>query len=55
VLQEESIEVPEGMCLEVPVALVLDEGVLKVEARLLEGEERAVKQQAEAEVAAAEA
>jgi hypothetical protein len=54
VLQKENIAVPEGMCLEVPVALVMDEGVLKVEARLLQGEERAVKQQAEAEVAAAE-
>ena len=44
VLQKENIEVPEGMCLVVPVALVMDEGVLKVEARLLQGEERAVKQ-----------
>jgi hypothetical protein len=40
-------QVPEGMCLEVPVALVMDEGVLWVEAMLLQGEERALKHRSE--------
>ncbi|HLO24612.1 MAG TPA: hypothetical protein VK187_00755, partial [Geobacteraceae bacterium] len=48
VLKDERIQVPEGMCLEVPAALVMDEGVLKVEAMLLQGEERALKHRSEA-------
>lgn len=42
-LKGESFKIPKGMCLEVPVALVLDEGQLKVEAKLLHGKERSVK------------
>lgn len=42
-MKDDSMQVPEGMCLEVPVALVMDEGVLKVEALLLQGQERALK------------
>lgn len=46
-LKDEGMEVPEGMCLEVPVMLVLDEGQLKVEANLGKGVQRAVKQDEE--------
>jgi len=42
-LKGDSVKVPKGMCLEVPVALVLDNGQLKVEARLMHGKERPVK------------
>jgi hypothetical protein len=48
-LKDEGIDVPTGMCLDVPVALVLDEGVLKVEVMLLKGEQRAVKSRDEEE------
>ena len=44
-LLDENIRVPAGMCLEVPVALVLNNGVLKVEAKLSRGKERAVKKE----------
>ncbi len=43
VLKKEEIEIPEGMCLEVPVSLILDEGALKVEANLRMGVQRTVK------------
>ncbi|HYF80864.1 MAG TPA: hypothetical protein VD973_27445 [Symbiobacteriaceae bacterium] len=46
-LKDEGMEVPAGMCLEVPVMLVLDEGQLKVEANLGKGVQRAVKQDPE--------
>ncbi|HYF76401.1 MAG TPA: hypothetical protein VD973_04685 [Symbiobacteriaceae bacterium] len=44
-LKDENIRVPEDMCLEVPVALVMDRGMLKVEAKLTRGKERAVKKE----------
>lgn len=50
VLKEEGIVVPAGMCLEVPVAPVLDDGVLKVEARLLKGVERVLMKRQPGEV-----
>ncbi|MDF2628893.1 MAG: hypothetical protein K0R39_2724 [Symbiobacteriaceae bacterium] len=50
VLLDEGIRVPKGMCLEVPVALVEDDDqLLKVEAVLLRGVERAVKKDDEEE------
>jgi hypothetical protein len=49
VLKDESIEVPKGMCLELPVALVADEDGLKVEVRLLSSVERAVQQRGDAD------
>jgi|GEM_PF-6718889 len=48
VLKEENIDIPEGMCLEVPIALIMDEGALKVEASLRKGVERTVKQRSAA-------
>jgi hypothetical protein len=42
-LKDEQIQIPVGMCLEVPVSLVLDEGVLKVEFCLRKGVERALR------------
>lgn len=43
-LKEHSIKVPAGMCLALPVALVMDNGQLKVEVNLRHGKERAVNQ-----------
>ena len=43
VVRMEGIKIPEGMCLEVPVALVLDGNYLKVEAKLSKGVQRQVK------------
>jgi hypothetical protein len=40
---DEGIKVPEKMCLEVPLTLVLDGNMLKVEAALSKGVQRAVK------------
>lgn len=48
-LKDENIRVPEDMCLEVPVALVLANGQLKLEAKLSYGKERAVKKDDEDE------
>jgi hypothetical protein len=50
VLKDEGIEIPEGMCLEVRVALVFDDVDLTVEANLLKGVQRAVKQDDEESV-----
>lgn len=44
-LKDQNIRVPEDMCLEVPVALVMNNGLLKVQANLTRGKERAVKKE----------
>lgn len=47
VLKDEGIEVPKGMCLELPIALVVDVDGLKVEVNLLAGVQRAVQQRSD--------
>jgi hypothetical protein len=42
-MKDEQINIPANMCLEVPVALVVDEGVLKTEFCLRKGVERLLK------------
>jgi hypothetical protein len=54
-LKDEEIKLVGGMCLEAPVALVLDDGVLKVEVALRKGKVRPVKVREEGQGAASPA
>lgn len=52
VVKAEGMKLPEGMCLEVPVAFVLDGDVLKVEAKLSKGVQRQTRGQDDEETEA---